>query len=169
MSEALIDHVRELQADARWSALLGALGGELEVQLDTPALRLLMARVGARFAARHPLENCATLPELEQGMNRHWQPMAWGLVQLEEGAHHLRISHQFCPLPAVLPGHGAAWSVAFLEGVYQAWFDALGVDPTLRVTQVGEADAVGSVELRLSRQGLSPGPAAPPPPMGIFS
>lgn len=168
MNTTLLNHLRQLQIDATWSPLLEALGQELEAQLDAPALRVLMARAGQRFAAARPLEGAPTLADLEAAMNRHWQSMGWGVATLEEKPGYLRILHEFCPLPASLGTAGQAWSLAFLEGIYQAWFMSLGVDAALQVRQHGLADELGSAEFRLERLEAAQAPVASRPP-SIFS
>ncbi|KAF1021388.1 MAG: Cellulose synthase operon protein D [Paracidovorax wautersii] len=160
MNTTLLNHLRQLQIDPAWSPFLEALGLELEAQLDAPALRVLMARAGQRFADTRPLDESPTLADLAAAMNRRWQPMGWGVVSLEEQPGYLRILHEFCPLPAALGSAGASWATAFVEGVYQAWFASLGVDAALRVSQHEAPDALGSVEFRLERQVTAPVPAA---------
>ena len=160
MDAPLIHYVRELQADPSWTPFLGTLGQELEAQLAPADLRVLMARVGQRFAASYPLGASATLPELQVAMNERWSAMRWGLVSLEESSGFLRVNHQLSPLVAVLGETSASWSAAFLEGVYQAWFTAMGIDPALKIRQAAEPDALGSVEFRLERK-EAPVPKAP--------
>jgi len=107
-----------------------------------------MRRLGSRLAHANPLPACQTLDELQLAMGRVWVSQDWGWVALAEVNGGLRISHFCAPLFNALGPSSTAWAPAFLEGVYQAWFEqshAAG----LVVRRVTGPDAAGSIELRL--------------------
>lgn len=115
---------------------------EFGAELPEHDLATLMARIGRRFAHAHRLRPCATLEELQQAANAVWDDCDWGRCALEEQADHVQIRHAGAPLGVVLDG--AAWSDGFLQGVYEGWFQQLGMLAGLAVQTVpGE-----SVDLR---------------------
>ena len=54
------------------------------------------------------------------------------------------------PLRTAFGEDASAWSPALLEGIYAQWFEALGMDSTLRLSQRGDenADCVLVFELK---------------------
>ena len=148
MEPAIVEYFAEMQCSRQWKGFLRALSEEFSQQLPEADLQALMRRLGARFAQASPLPDCNTLDELQIAMGRIWVGQDWGWVKLEELHGALRISHFCAPLFTALGPASAAWSPAFLEGVYQEWFRQSQAG-TLQVRQVSGPDATGSVELRL--------------------
>ncbi|MCC8394623.1 cellulose synthase [Paraburkholderia sp. MMS20-SJTR3] len=145
----ILDYLLERQISPQWRGMLSALAGEFEAQIGRDELRQLMQRVGVRFAQAHPLPACGSTADLQQALNDYWRAMDWGYVELADEAESLRIVHYCAPLPAF--GETAlAWTPAFLEGVYQSWFSALGAQG-LSVVQTSGFGVDSALEFRLGR------------------
>jgi len=119
----------------QWRGFVQAMAEEFTEALPAPELSRLMARIGERFAAAHPLPACEDLGELQQACNTVWDAAEWGQATLTEHPAHVSIEHLAAPLPAMLDA-GADWSSGFLEGVYRAWFRSVGMLPMLDVSAV---------------------------------
>lgn len=143
-------HLVRQQCSVQWRGFFQALAAEFVAALPPEDLRALMFRVGARFAADHPLPACATVEDLQRSMTAVWTSIDWGWVDLTQEVAQLNIHHSLSPVSAAFgPGH-VHWSGGFLEGVYQSWFDQAGAGQ-LKVVQCAPADAWGCVHLQLSR------------------
>lgn len=149
-SPEIAQHLAQGQCAAQWRGFFQALAAEFVAALPPQDLRALMFRVGARFAAEHPLPACATLDELQRSMTAVWERIDWGWVQLTQEAAQLDIQHSLSPVSAAFGPDHVQWSGGFLEGVYQAWFEEAGAGQ-LKVAQVAPADAWGCVHLQLAR------------------
>ncbi|MCZ2496867.1 cellulose synthase [Xylophilus sp. Kf1] len=145
---AVVEYFAELQCSRQWKGFLRALAEEFSQQLPEADLQALMRRLGARLARANPLPTCENLDELQLAMGRVWVSQEWGWVALAETQGSLRISHFCAPLFTALGPQAAAWAPAFLEGVYQAWFEQSHASG-LKVRHVDGPDGAGSVELRL--------------------
>jgi len=143
-----IAHLHQLQCSRQWRGFLAAMGDEFASALPAQELATLMARIGMRFAAAHPLNACETVQELQQDMNRVWDLLEWGWAELGQTSEGIEVTHHFSPLAAAFGEAQAPWACGFLQGVYQHWFAAAGAEG-LRVDVVTAADAQGSVRLRL--------------------
>ncbi len=150
MDTRLTDYLQKRQCSTQWQPFLSALAEEFSAQLPEADLRTLMQRIGAVFAAAHPLSACATLQELEQALNQYWSSQDWGWVELQEEADHLSLRHHLSPLHAAFGESAAAWSPAFLESAYQTWLRQLGMGDKLTIKQASALDSLGSVAFRLS-------------------
>jgi hypothetical protein len=142
----LLDYYTRHHTSVQWRGFLTALADEFETQLDTSQLRVLMTRIGARFAASYPAANCTTLDDLSVFLNSVWSALDWGFVRLSEQSAYLSIEHACAPL-AAFGERAAAWAPAFLEGAYQYWLSELGAG-ALRLREA-ESGAPGIVEFRL--------------------
>jgi hypothetical protein len=142
----LLDYYTRHQPSAQWSGFLTALAEEFETQLDTAQLRILMARIGARFAARYPSGECATLDDLAAFLNAIWSQLDWGVVRLAERDDYLSIEHSCAPL-AAFGERGSPWASAFLEGAYQHWLHELGAG-SLALQEHQSANSL-TIEFRL--------------------
>lgn len=149
-SSEITQHLVQQQCAVQWRGFFQALAAEFAAALPPEDLRALMFRVGARFAAEHPLPACATLDELQRGMTAVWERIDWGWVRLTQEASQLDIRHSLSPVSAAFGPSHAPWSGGFLEGVYQGWFEQAGAGQ-LKVVQVAPADAWGCVHLQLAR------------------
>jgi hypothetical protein len=134
----------------QWRDFLGALAEEFEGQLKTPQLRELLRNIGERFGRRHALVECHTLDDLEVAINSVWDELDWGCVQIDDAGDYLAVRHLCAPLRAAFGSPAMNWVPAYLEGVYQQWFNTLGVDPALRIREV-PSDVEGALEFRLQR------------------
>ena len=121
----LLDYYTRHQTSVQWHGFLTALAEEFETQIDTSQLRVLMSRIGARFAAKHPAGECTTLDDLAAFLNSIWSGLDWGFVRLAERDDYLSIEHSCAPL-AAFGERAAPWVSAFLEGAYQHWLRELG-------------------------------------------
>ncbi|MEK7913529.1 cellulose biosynthesis protein BcsD [Burkholderia contaminans] len=147
--QGMLAHLLERHVSIQWRGFLEALAGEFADQLDRDELRQLMARIGMRFAAAHPLGPCESTDDLANGLNAHWRDRQWGYAELSDEHDFLRVIHYAAPLRAFGEDR-LAWSSAFLEGVYQGWFDSVGATG-LRVTQEGVPTDDSRIELRVAR------------------
>lgn len=146
----IAEHLARQQCSVQWQGFFQALAAEFVAALPPEDLRALMFRVGARFAADHPLPACATVEDLQRSMTAVWKSIGWGWVDLAQEAAQLNIHHRLSPVSAAFGPDHVQWSVGFLEGVYQSWFEQAGAGQ-LKVVQCAPADAWGCVHLQLSR------------------
>lgn len=149
-SPEIAQHLVQQQCASQWRGFFQALAAEFAAALPPEDLRALMARVGARFAAEHPLPACATLDELQGHMTQVWERIDWGWVRLSQEVAHVDIQHSVSPVSAAFGPDHAQWSGGFLEGVYQVWFEQAGAGQ-LKVSEAAPADAWGCVHLQLTR------------------
>jgi hypothetical protein len=149
-----VDYRIQRQSSRQWRSLLSALAQECTTQTEPIEPHELMRRIGVRFGTQTSLPACENLEQLSIAMCDVWRDMDWGWVELEEHDRTLRIIHHNANHGSLRLGAfgeaTAAWSPAFLEGVYQKWLANLGAGDSLRVTQVGEPDEFGSIEYQLS-------------------
>ena len=141
-------YAHRLQCARQWRGFLVALGQEFVGALPAQELVTLMARIGVRFAGEHALAPSETVPALQDEMNRVWNALDWGVVELGQTAAGMEIEHRFSPLAAAFGEDEAPWATGFLQGVYQQWFDAAGA-AGLKVETLAQADAWGSARFRL--------------------
>ncbi|HBK45803.1 MAG TPA: hypothetical protein DDZ67_05075 [Xanthomonadaceae bacterium] len=109
----------------QWQGFVRAMAAEFAAELPPRELATLMARIGQRFAREHPLRGCASLAEVEGEANRVWSDSDWGGCRMVERADCVEILHAAAPISVVL--EGAEWGDGFLEGVYEGWFQQLGM------------------------------------------
>ena len=143
-------HLSQLQCSRQWRGFLQALAAEFTQALSNDELRELMFRVGERFASAHLLGPCATLSDLQRRMTDVWHSADWGSVTLVQQKEQLSIGHHCAPLLAGMDESNIDWSLGFLQGAYQKWFDTAGAGP-LRVAPGEPTDAWGSASFSLSR------------------
>ncbi len=141
-------YAQRLQCRRQWRGFLTALGQEFSSALPAQDLALLMARVGERFAAAHPLAPSQTVGALQEAMNGVWDALDWGQVEIASISGGMDIQHRFSPLSAAFGTSGTEWTAGFLQGVYQQWFDAAGAGG-LKVQVSAAPDGLGSARLRL--------------------
>ncbi len=128
-------YYQDRQCAIQWREFLSALAAEFESQLGASELRELLRRIGDRFATNAPLDKCDTLDELQDAINATWTSIDWGWVSISETQGQLMIQHFAAPLRAAFGESSDAWAAGYLEGAYQRWFDALGIDPELRMRE----------------------------------
>lgn len=151
MNSSIVEYLSDRQCSRQWKSFLGALAEEFSTQLDPADLRALMHRVGDRFASQITLDSCQTVDDMQFAMSKVWVGLDWGWVAVEEASDHLRITHNCAPLRSAFGQDALAWTPAFLEGVYQRWFQEQGSGAALTVKQHSEPDMAGCVEYRLGR------------------
>ncbi|MCC4633854.1 cellulose biosynthesis protein BcsD [Xanthomonas dyei] len=134
---------RTRSCSRQWLGFVRAMAEEFGAELPEHDLATLMARIGRRFAREHRLTSCTALDEVQQAANAIWDSCDWGQCTMDEHADHVQIRHGGAPLSLALDG--AAWSDGFLQGVYEGWFQQLGMLAGLAV-QTAPAD---TVDLRL--------------------
>ena len=151
--KSILSYYENRQCSTQWRSFLGVLAEEFEGQLGVPELRELMRRIGERFARTAVLGACETVRDLEAAINSVWAARDWGWVQVFDGDDYLAIRHYCSPLRTAFGEASASWASGYLEGVYQQWFNALGVNASLqlRVREALQADADGALEFRLAR------------------
>jgi len=126
----------------QWLGFVRAMADEFAAELPGHELATLMARIGRRFAQRHPIGECVALDEVEAAANRIWHDIDWGQCRMSEQAGNVEILHAAAPLAVALSG--TDWSDGFLAGVYDGWFQQLGMLAGLSVA----ADAPSTPDLR---------------------
>lgn len=131
-SDALAYYERSA-CSMQWLAFNRALALELNAGLPPDESRQLFARIGARVAGQFPLARCSTLTDLEAAFNARWEAIGWGFSRLAEDPETLSIVHACSPLAMAFGTEAADWTCGFLEGAYQAWFQAQGSPAGLRV------------------------------------
>lgn len=142
-------YIHRLQCSRQWRGFLAALAEEFVSALPPQELATLMARIGMRFAAEHPLPASDTVQGLQDAMNHVWNALGWGVAELGQSPSGMEITHRFSPLAAAFGEPHAPWATGFLQGAYQQWFDAAG-GAGLRVEVAAAADALGTARLRLA-------------------
>lgn len=150
LSDEAARHLSQMQCSHQWRGFLQALAAEFTQALSSDELRELMFRVGERFAGAHLLGPCATLSELQQRMTGVWCNSDWGSVTLVQQKEQVSIVHHCAPLLAGFDKGNIDWSLGFLQGVYQKWFDTAGAGD-LRVASGESIDMWGSASFSLSR------------------
>ncbi|GGX44133.1 cellulose biosynthesis protein BcsD [Undibacterium squillarum] len=140
MSQQRNRYIENLQVSRQWQFFLKAFAQEFSQKGDVRELRLLMHRLGRRMATMVSVTDGSSLQALEDAMNRVWTDMNWGCVELSEQADALLVLHQFAPLRLAFGPEASVWTPALLEGIYAQWFEALGMDSSLRLTQRGNED-----------------------------
>lgn len=146
-----LQYYAEQQTSVQWKHFLAAMADEFSEQLAMDDLRSIMARVGGRFADGFKLAECDTLQQLQQQINRVWSDLDWGWVEFAEGSDLIGIQHLCSPLRAAFGEESGTWTPAFLEGAYQHWFASIGIDASLRVSQVGTVDESNHLTFQLSQ------------------
>lgn len=126
----LLQHLALERVSAQWSGFLSVLSDELQSQLSADEYRVLLGRLGTRFAQANELPACDSLSQLEEAANQIWTQLRWGYVSFSDGSRQLLIEHHACPLPAALQVE-TELAAGFLEGVYAAWLVAAGSPPEL--------------------------------------
>ncbi|MFZ6678241.1 cellulose biosynthesis protein BcsD [Undibacterium sp. Tian12W] len=135
MSTNSIRYYEEQQCSVQWRSFLGAFSAEFASKGEPGDLRAFMHQLGRTMAAGFHVDDGSSLQALEACMNKVWSEMNWGWVELVEEADALVVAHHASPLKVAFGEQALEWSPALLEGVYAQWFDGLGMDKSLRLTQ----------------------------------
>jgi hypothetical protein len=146
-----MQYFSEKQCSPQWRAFLRAFATEFSLQGEAANLRLLMFRMGNKMAANYPLPHAASLPALQESMNRIWFDMDWGWVDLKEEHGYLSIQHHCSPLKQAFGESTIGWSAAILEGMYSCWFRSIIEDQGLRVQQCITSPNSDILSFRLER------------------
>jgi len=123
------------QCSKQWRAFLSAFSIEFASKGDTKDLRAFMQQLGRTMASSYKIVDGSSLQLLEDSMNEVWNDLNWGWVELREESDALVVGHHASPLKVAFGEAGLLWSPALLEGIYAHWFEALGMDSSLRLSQ----------------------------------
>jgi hypothetical protein len=134
----------------QWLEFNRALALELSAGLPPEENRQLFARIGERVAQQFPLARCNSVGELEAAFNARWEAIGWGFSRLEEGPETLSITHACSPLAMAFGTDAADWTLGFLEGAYQAWFQAQGSPAGLRVRAMPAPEDAPDAQVHLA-------------------
>lgn len=129
MQSKLITYLENQRRDAQWGVFLKALVHELSSSLGSDQTHQLLLNAGMRVGQSMALPKCDSIEQMEAAANRIWSSLGWGVVSFTERRDWLEICHEGAPLDPPSPDAFAA----FLEGVYQQWFVALGAGAQLQV------------------------------------
>lgn len=152
IAEPVFQHYERRACSAQWLAFNRGMASELSAGLPPEDIRQLFFRIGQRVANALPVSPCDTLADLQSQFNARWDGIDWGFSSLREEADCLAITHACSPLAMAFGPEALGWSSGFFEGVYQAWFDAQRMPPSLRVTALERHAPAGPVvALRLAR------------------
>ncbi|MDY7538501.1 cellulose biosynthesis protein BcsD [Undibacterium sp. RTI2.1] len=132
-----INYYEQQQCSVQWRAFLNAFSVEFSAQGDVNDLRTFMYKLGLTMAASFKVDGGETLLTLESGINKVWADLDWGWVQLRDESDCLLIEHNASPLKVAFGEQALDWSPALLEGVYSYWFESMGIDKSLRLSQRG--------------------------------
>jgi len=124
--------------------LLELLFEEMRAQASGEEQRAFFGQIGRRLAAIFPLEAHGDVAMLERDANELFRRLGLGSARIAVTEGGLRISHDPGAASGATPW--AAAMPAILEGVYDAWFRALGSGPRLMTTVLGQQGRI--VELR---------------------
>ncbi|HEY0296738.1 MAG TPA: cellulose synthase [Bordetella sp.] len=141
---AVSHYINNRLCSPQWRAFLSIFATELTQDLTSNHLGKVMRRTGEHFARDHALANAGTITDLQAAINRVWDALDWGWVEIGEAEDKLVLTHYYAPLQAAFGADNQAWSGAFLEGAYEWWMRQLGADPELRVTSARDSGALGA-------------------------
>lgn len=145
MSLNNMSYYAEQQCSPQWRAFLTAFATEFSSKGDTRELRAFMYQLGHTMGAGFKLVADGSLQELEACMNGIWAQLNWGWTELLEEKDSLLVAHHASPLKVAFGTNALSWAPALLEGVYAQWFESLGMDKSLRLTQNGDAQEDGQL------------------------
>ncbi len=128
-------YYEEQQCSMQWKYFLRAFSAEFASKGDVKDLRAFMYQLGRTMAAGFDVSDGSSLQALEACMNQVWASMNWGWVELVEEADALVVAHHAAPLKVAFGADAMDWTPALLEGIYAQWFEALGMDKSLRLMQ----------------------------------
>ena len=137
MSTANAKYYENQQCSIQWRAFLKAFSAEFASKGDVKDLRAFMHQLGRTMASEFSIGDGSSLLALEAGMNHVWAVLNWGWAEVIEETDSLVIAHHSSPLKVAFGADALEWSPALLEGIYSQWFDGLGMDKALRLTQRG--------------------------------
>ncbi|MBC3863285.1 cellulose synthase [Undibacterium jejuense] len=135
MSTKSAEYYENQQCSIQWKAFLKAFSVEFASKGDTSDLRTFMHQLGRTMALEFSIGDGSSLLSLEAGMNKIWSDLNWGWVEIIEEVDSLIIAHHASPLKVAFGNEALSWSPALLEGIYAQWFDGLGMDKSLRLSQ----------------------------------
>lgn len=137
MSINNLNYHESQQCSVQWRAFLAAFSAEFASKGEPRDLRAFMYQLGHGMGASFAVTDGSSLPALESCMNRIWAELNWGWVQLIEEPDSLVVAHHASPLKAAFGASALEWTPALLEGIYAQWFETLGMDKSLRLSQRG--------------------------------
>lgn len=137
MTTSNIKYYEAQQCSVQWRAFLQAFSVEFAAKGEVRDLRAFMYQLGRTMGGSFSVMDGSSLPALEACMNRIWAELNWGWVQLVEEPDSLVVAHHASPLKTAFGATALDWAPALLEGVYAQWFEALGMDRSLLLSQRG--------------------------------
>jgi len=137
MSTKNAKYYENQQCSVQWKAFLKAFSAEFASKGDVKDLRAFMHQLGRTMALEFSIGDGSSLLALEAGMNQVWSQLNWGWTEIVEEVDSLVVAHHASPLKIAFGVDALEWSPALLEGIYSQWFDGLGMDKTLRLSQRG--------------------------------
>lgn len=137
MSTNNTHYYEQQQCSIQWKAFLSAFSTEFSSKGEMKDLRAFMHQLGRTMAAGFVVADGSSLQALEDCMNAVWMQLNWGWVQLTEEADSLMVAHHASPLKIAFGVEALEWSPALLEGAYAHWFEGLGMDKSLKLSQRG--------------------------------
>jgi len=135
MSTKNAEYYEIQQCSIQWKAFLKAFSVEFASKGDVKDLRAFMHQLGRTMASEFSIGDGSSLLALEAGINKVWLQLNWGWVEIIEEVDSLILAHHASPLKVAFGPEALSWSPALLEGIYAQWFDGLGMDKTLRLSQ----------------------------------
>ncbi|MFZ6849488.1 cellulose biosynthesis protein BcsD [Undibacterium sp. RuRC25W] len=135
MSTTNVQYYESQQCSTQWKAFLRAFSTEFASKGDISDLRAFMHQMGRTMAQEFSIGDGSSLSALEDSINQIWFQLNWGWAEIAEEADSLVIVHHVSPLKVAFGEDALTWSPALLEGIYAQWFDSLGMDKTLRLSQ----------------------------------
>jgi hypothetical protein len=135
-----------------WRGFVRALADEIDEVGGATARDALLRGVGRRMAASNPLTTTLDVAGLELEINDHLAGWGWGraTLRLDAAQRSLTIEHAGLPVVGSAGDPPGTWVSAVLEGLYEAWLNALpGADRSLAARRVKMA--AESVSLRYGR------------------
>lgn len=142
-TKKVLGYYQDQQCGKQWQAFLLAFASEFAGKADAAELRGFMYELGWRMAQQFEVSDGSSLQALQDCMNQVWRELNWGWVEIQEEAEALTLYHYAAPLKQGFGAEALSWSPALLEGVYAQWFDALGMDKSLRLMQKAASDDEG--------------------------
>ena len=123
--QALLKYYERKQCSGQWSGFVGLFFDELLRSAGERDAHAFLRHIGTRLGRSLELGQHETLGGLEAAMNRQWDQLDWGFVNLAERDLRLVIRHSAYPVPASLVGEDTARGAmaAVLEGIYATWLE----------------------------------------------
>jgi hypothetical protein len=152
--QASLNYYAQRNCSEQWRVFLSEMISEFYDQVDSGMAESFFHRVGTRLAQALPLPPCGSLDEVATGLNRLFDQLEWGWVEVREAGSHIQIVHGAYPVVPMYQNAPEAWILPVLEGAYTEWFRSLGGQPELQAKVVNPPESpFFPVELSYGRHG----------------